>query len=66
MKRQFAVFVVIACLCFFACSTEDKPEAVEGDALETGVTFQKLSLDDALVSAKNQNKLVMIDFFSPT
>ena len=34
MKKHLILFVVIACLCILACSTKDKPEAVEEIGVE--------------------------------
>ena len=64
MKKHLALMLVILGLCVFACQTGEK---VEPSAEESkGIEFRKLSLDDAIVQAKAQNKLIMIDFFSPT
>ena len=62
MKKYFPVFVVIMCLVVFSCSTGDK-------TIETGVAgvaFVEKSLDDVILQAKEENKLILIDFFSPT
>jgi len=62
MKKYFTVFVVIMCLVVFSCSTGDK--SVETDLV--GVAFIEKSLDEVITLAKAENKLIMIDFFSPT
>ncbi len=62
MKKYFTVFVVIMCLVVFSCSTGDK--SVETGP--TGVAFVENSLDDAIVQAKEENKLILLDFYSPT
>ncbi len=62
MKKYFTVFVVIMCLVVFSCSTGEK--SVETSI--TGVAFVENSLDDAIAQAKKENKLILIDFFSPT
>jgi thioredoxin-related protein len=62
MKKYFSIFVIIMCLFIFACTTGEE----KNDSGRTGVAFETLSLQDALASAQNQNKLIMIDFFSPT
>lgn len=62
MKKYFTVFAVIMCLVVFSCSTGEK--SVETDI--TGVAFVENSLDDAIAQAKKENKLILIDFFSPT
>ena len=62
MKKHLLLMLVILSLCIFACQTGEKAETTE----ETqGILFQKISLDDAITQAKAQNKLIMIDFFSP-
>ena len=62
MKKYFSISVVIMCLFIFACTGVLEKK----DSGRTGVDFQTLSLQDALTTAQNQNKLIMIDFFSPT
>ncbi|MGB2956117.1 MAG: hypothetical protein WBB64_09140 [Anaerolineales bacterium] len=63
MKKHLSLMLVILSLCVFACQTVEKgePPATESN----GIEFQKISLDDAIAQAKAQNKLIMIDFFSP-
>jgi hypothetical protein len=65
MKVRLGFTVVVMCLLVLACSTGEKGVAA-GAELSTGVTWAGLSLDDAKVEAANQNKLIMIDVFSPT
>ena len=62
MKKYFTVFVVMMCLVVFSCSTGDK--SVETGV--AGVAFVEKSLDDVIAQAKEENKLILIDFFSPT
>ncbi len=62
MKKYFKVFVVIMCLIVFSCSTFDKNVETES----TGVAFVEKSLNDVISQAKEENKLILIDFFSPT
>ncbi|MCJ7579133.1 MAG: hypothetical protein MUP98_01195 [Candidatus Aminicenantes bacterium] len=62
MKKYFTVFVVMMCLVVFSCSTGDK--SVETGV--TGVAFIEQSLDDVITLAKAENKIILIDFFSPT
>ncbi len=62
MKKYFTVFVVMMSLFVFSCSTGDK--GVETGI--TGVTFVEKSLDDVIAQAKEENKLILIDFYSPT
>ncbi|MFC2156691.1 hypothetical protein ACFLT9_02515 [Acidobacteriota bacterium] len=59
MKKSTAVLFVLACLCLFACSPTETPTV-------TGVTFEDLSVDQAVAKAAEENKLVLIDVFSPT
>ncbi|MEE8377659.1 MAG: hypothetical protein V3R45_04760 [Candidatus Aminicenantaceae bacterium] len=62
MKKYFTFFAVIMCLVVFSCSTGEK--SVETGI--TGVAFVENSLDDAIVQAKEENKLILLDFYSPT
>lgn len=62
MKKYFSVFVVIMSLCIFACTTGDKAAETE----QAAVVWETMSLQDAVVKAQDQNKLILIDFFSPT
>ena len=64
MKKYFSVFVVILCLVVFSCSTSDADKSVEAGI--AGVAFVEKSLDDVILQAKEENKLILIDFFSPT
>lgn len=61
MKKYLTVFVVTMCLVVLACSTGDK--AVETSP--AGVTWVEKSFDEVLVMAKEENKPIVIDFFSP-
>jgi uncharacterized protein (UPF0212 family) len=63
MKKHLSLMLVILSLCVFACQTSEKAETTAKES--KGIDFQKLSLDDAIAQAKAQNKLIMIDFFSP-
>ena len=62
MKKYFNIFVVIMCLCVFACSTGEKIE--ENGSM--GVAWNTMGLDDAIAKATDQNKPILIDFYSPT
>ena len=62
MKKYLTVFVVIMSLCILACSTSKKSE----ENGSSGVAWETMSLDDAVAKAADQNKLIIIDFFSPT
>ncbi len=59
MKKYFTVLVVMMSLVVFSCSTGDK-------GVETSVAWFEKSLDDVITQAKAENKLILIDFFSPT
>ena len=61
MKKHLTLCVVILCLVVFSCSTGDK--SVETGP--SGVAFVENSLDEVIAQAKEENKLILIDFFSP-
>ncbi len=63
MKKHLSLMLVILSLCVFACQTGEKAETPAEES--KGIKFQKISLDEAITQAKAQNKLIMIDFFSP-
>ena len=50
-----SIFPLLAFVIFWSCT--DKPKEVN---------FQKLDLDEAFIKAKQENKLIMVDFFSET
>jgi hypothetical protein len=62
MKKYFTLFVVTMCLIVFSCSTGDKSI----NTGPTGVAFVEKSLDEVIAQAKAENKLILIDFYSPT
>jgi len=62
MKKYFTLFVVTMCLIVCSCSTGDKSI----NTGPTGVAFVEKSLDEVISQAKAENKLILIDFFSPT
>ena len=62
MKKYLTVFVVVMCLCILACSTGEKT----AETGTIGVAWETMSLDDTVAKAADQNKLIIIDFFSPT
>lgn len=49
------IFPFLVFIIFLSCT--DKPKEVN---------FQKLNLDEAFIKAKQENKLIMVDFFSET
>ena len=63
MKKYLSWILVILSLCVFACRTGEKAET-PGEI--KGIKFQKTSLDEAIAQAEAQNKLILIDFYSPT
>ena len=63
MKKYLTFGVVAMILCIFACSTGEK---AEDTPLTGGVAFEKSSLQDAIVKATEQDKFIVVDFFSPT
>ena len=63
MKIKYAVLGIL-CFLILTCSTgDDVREKMSGS---DGVLFQKLTLAEAMERARTQDKLVMVDFFSPT
>ncbi|MFC2160722.1 hypothetical protein ACFLRX_03620 [Acidobacteriota bacterium] len=64
MKKYFTVFVVMMSLFVFSCSTNDGDKGVETGM--AGVAFVEMGLDDVIAQAKEENKIILIDFFSPT
>ena len=65
MKVRLSFTVVAMCLLVLACSTGENGVSA-GAEMTAGVAWAKLSLDEAKVEAANQNKLIMVDVFSPT
>jgi len=65
MKVRLGFTVVAMCLLVLACSTGEKGVSA-GAEMTAGVAWAELSLDEAKVEAANQNKLIMVDVFSPT
>ena len=63
MKVRLGFTVVVMCLLVLACSTGEKGVTA---GMTAGVAWADLSLDEAKVEAANQNKLIMVDVFSPT
>ena len=66
MKLRLSFFVVMMCLCILACSTGEKGDLSAETEVAGGVVWAQLTLADAKVQAAIQNKLIMIDVFSPT
>ena len=66
MKIRLSFIVVMMCLCILACTTGEKGDLSAETEVAGGVVWAQLTLDNAKVQAANQNKLIMIDVFSPT
>ena len=63
MKKGILLLGIIF-LLIFVCSSKEQSPAEETTV--TGVQFHKLTLAEAKELAIKQNKLIMVDFFSPT
>ena len=66
MKRRFGFSVILMSFCLLACSIGEKGEPVADAEASGGVTWAQLTLDESQAQAANENKLIMIDVFSPT
>jgi hypothetical protein len=66
MKNYFIILLVIAGLYFFACTKNEKQPLSEEETANAAVIFETLNLVEAKAKARAQNKLILIDFFSPT
>ncbi len=66
MKRYLGFIVIGMSLCVLACSTGEKGELAADTEASGGVVWAQLTLDDAKVQAASENKLIMVDVFSPT
>ncbi len=65
MKKILPLLLIFSLLTVSYCSKETG-ETGRQEAGPTGVQFTGLSIPDAIVKAKGENKIVLIDFFSPT
>jgi hypothetical protein len=65
MKKILPLILIFSLLAVFYC-TKETGETGDQEAGPTGIQFAGLSIPDALVKAKAENKIVLIDFFSPT
>jgi hypothetical protein len=66
MKKASGFIVVIVAIWMIACSSGEQGELTAETEVGGGVQWAQLSLEDAQVQAANQNKLIMVDVFSPT
>lgn len=65
MKKILPVILILFLFTLFYCSNETGVIDQQEDG-PTGVQFVDLSIPDALAKAKSENKIVLVDFFSPT
>lgn len=63
-KFLFTLAVFLLCINLFS-SNAIRTKTAE-DTSTSGVTFEDISLPEALEKAKKENKLILIDFYSPT
>ncbi len=65
MKKLLPVILTLFLMTVFYCSNETG-EINPQENGPTGVQFVNLSIPDALAKAETENKIVLVDFFSPT
>jgi hypothetical protein len=65
MKKILPLILILVLFTAYYCSNETGEITQQKDGL-TGVQFADLSIPDALAKAKAENKIVLVDFFSPT
>ena len=65
MKKTLSIFLVFCLFVLVSCSGETGVTSQQDDG-SSGTKFQELSIPDALAKAEVDNKIVLIDFFSPT
>ncbi len=65
MKKIMPVILALFLLAVFHCSNETG-ELGRQEEGPVGVQFVGLTIPDALAKAEAENKIVLIDFFSPT
>ncbi len=65
MKKIISTFIVLCVCSFFSFSFGISAETSGGDS-DVGVKFEDSSLQVGLEKAQKENKLVLIDFYSPT
>jgi hypothetical protein len=64
MKKHLSLMLAILGLCFFACQQGEKAADISAEATP-GVQFRTIGLEEAFTLAKDQSKLILVDFFSP-
>jgi hypothetical protein len=65
MKKILPIILTVLMFSVFYCSNETGEINRQEDS-SAGVRFVDLSIPDALAKAGTENKIVLIDFFSPT
>jgi thiol:disulfide interchange protein len=65
MKKILPVILILVLFTVYYCSNETG-KINQQNAGSAGVQFAALSIPDALAKAKAENKIVLVDFFSPT
>jgi len=65
MRKILPLFFVFCLFVLFSCSDETGVTSGQENG-PSGTQFQELSIPDALAKAGMENKIVLIDFFSPT
>ncbi|MCI0516109.1 hypothetical protein L0128_23090 [candidate division KSB1 bacterium] len=63
MRKFWFAGLILLLLGFLFCSSDQQGETTT-DQPTTGVRFEKLSLDQALQKAQQENKLLLIDAYS--
>jgi hypothetical protein len=65
MKKYLPILLVV-CFALFFCSSGEEGVAGAGSAELMTTQFSEIGYTAALALAKEENKHVLIDFFSPT
>jgi hypothetical protein len=65
MRKTVSIVLVFCLFMLFSCSGETGVTSQQDDG-SSGTKFQELSIPNALAKAETENKIVLIDFFSPT
>jgi hypothetical protein len=66
MKKYLGLIVIVVSLCALSCSTGEKGQLVADTEASGGVVWAQLTMDEAKVKAADENKLILVDVFSPT
>jgi hypothetical protein len=65
MKRPIQLLILFLAGILIFCSNELEANKLK-PSVSQGVKFEKISLADSLKRAEKENKLVLMDFYSPT